>query len=36
MLRYRVSHRTFYDAYLAFRVIRDLGGRRTVPVAKVA
>lgn len=36
MLRYRVSHRTFYDAYLASRVIRDLGGRRPAPVAKAA
>jgi hypothetical protein len=36
MLRYQVSHRPFYDAYLASRVIRDLGGRRPAPVAKAA
>gem|GEM_PF-6176828 len=36
MLCYCVSHPTFYDAHLASRVSRDLGGRLPVPVAKAA
>lgn len=36
MLRYKDSHREFYDAYLASRLIRNMGGSRKPAPAKAA